>query len=170
MPHFQIHIAKQYLSFSAAHFITYDGHKCETLHGHNYRVRRRLAGSLDENYYVIDFTQVKKLMKGLCDALDHRMLLPQHNPILELQLDSDSITVRYKHRQFVFPREDVLLLPIPNTTAEMLAQYLCGQALTALREMSPAPLAWVELEVEEAPGQSAVYREEFEKPSVTSGQ
>lgn len=163
MPQFQIHIAKQYLSFSAAHFITYDGHKCETLHGHNYQVRLRLAGLLDENYYVIDFTRVKKLMKGLCDALDHRMLLPQHNPILELKQEADSISVRYKHRQFVFPREDVLLLPIPNTTAEMLAQHLGGQALTALREMRSAPLAWVELEVEEAPGQSAVYREDFEE-------
>lgn len=162
MSQFQIHVAKQYLSFSAAHFITYDGHKCETLHGHNYRVRLRLAGSLDENYYVIDFTRVKKLMKSFCDALDHRMLLPQHNPILELTQESDSIRVRYQHRQFVFPREDVLLLPISNTTAEMLAQHLCHQALVALREVNPAPLAWIELEVEEAPGQSAVYREEFE--------
>jgi 6-pyruvoyltetrahydropterin/6-carboxytetrahydropterin synthase len=158
---FQIHIAKHYLGFSAAHFITYDGHKCETLHGHNYRVRLRLEAALDENHYVIDFTRVKKLMKQLCDALDHRMLLPLHNTILELEQTPESVTVRYKHRRFVFPHEDVLLLPLPNTTAEMLAQYLCGQALPALHQMSAAPLKFVEVEVEEAPGQAAVYREEF---------
>ncbi len=161
MPRFQIHIAKQYLSFSAAHFITYDGHKCETLHGHNYRVRLRLEGPLDENYYVIDFTRVKKLMKQLCDELDHRMLLPLRNPILVLEQHPERVEVQYKHRHFVFPREDVLLLPIPNTTAEMLAQYLCGQTLPALRGLSAAPLTFIEVEVEEAPGQSAVYREEF---------
>jgi 6-pyruvoyltetrahydropterin/6-carboxytetrahydropterin synthase len=162
MPTFRIHIAKQYLGFSAAHFITYDGHKCETLHGHNYRVRLRLEGPLDENYYVMDFTRVKKLMKDLCAALDHKMLLPQHNPILQLEQGPDSVAVTYKHRRFVFPCEDVLLLPIPNTTAEMLARYLCGQMLAALSETKPVPLTFIEMEVEEAPGQAAVYREEFE--------
>ena len=61
----------------------------------------------------------------LTDELDHRMLLPLQNSVLKLgEYGDDSVSVTYKHRHFVFPREDVVLLPIPNTTAEMLARYL----------------------------------------------
>ncbi len=164
---FRIHVEKDYLGFASGHFITYDGHKCETLHGHNYRARLELWGPVDENYYVMDFVRVKRMMKKLCDELDHRMLLPLDNPILAVEQSPESVTVRYKHRRFVFPREDVVLLPIPNTTAEMLAQYLCGRALAELRTLGAhAPrLQAIEVEVEESPGQSAVYREALEAPS-----
>ena len=132
---FRIQVEKDYLGFCSGHFITYDGHQCETLHGHNYRARIIIEGPLDENFYVVDFVKVKRMMKGICDELDHRMLLPLHNPLIELELQEDSVSVRYKHRHFLFPREDVVLLPIPNTTAEMLAQYICERALEELRKL-----------------------------------
>ncbi|GBC85515.1 6-carboxy-5,6,7,8-tetrahydropterin synthase [bacterium HR11] len=161
MERFRITIAKEYLGFCAAHFITYEGHLCEALHGHNYHVRITLEGPIDENYYVMDFIRVKKMMKGICDRLDHRMLLPMHNPHLVLETTEDRVSVRYKHRLFVFPREDVVLLPIPNTTAEMLARYLCEQALAELARMRAPSLQMIEVEVEEAPGQSAIYRRDL---------
>ena len=158
---FRIQVEKDYLGFCSGHFITYDGHQCETLHGHNYRARITIEGPLDENFYVVDFVKVKRMMKGICDELDHRMLLPLHNPLIELELQEDSVSVRYKHRHFLFPREDVVLLPIPNTTAEMLAQYICERALEELRKLGARDLRAIEVEVEEAIGQSATYREEL---------
>ena len=161
MSEFRISVEKDYIGFCSGHFITYDGHQCETLHGHNYRARIVLEGPVDENFYVFDFVRVKKLMRRLTDELDHRMMLPLHNPILVLEQTETSVSVRYKHRHFVFPREDVVLLPISNTTAEMLARYLAGRALEELRGMGATALTAIELEVEEAPGQAAVYREEL---------
>ncbi len=161
MSKFHIRVEKDYIGFCAGHFITYDGHQCETLHGHNYRARIALEGPVDENYYVFDFVRVKHMMRRLTDELDHRMLLPLQNPILEMEQREAGISVRYKHRQFVFPREDVVLLPIPNTTAEMLARYLAGRALEELRKLGASKLTAIEIEIEEAPGQSAVYREEL---------
>ena len=35
---FRVQVSKDYLVFASAHFITFRGHQCETLHGHNYRV------------------------------------------------------------------------------------------------------------------------------------
>jgi 6-pyruvoyltetrahydropterin/6-carboxytetrahydropterin synthase len=161
MSQFHIRVEKDYIGFSSGHFITYDGHQCETLHGHNYRARIALEGPVDENYYVFDFVRVKRMMRRLTDELDHRMLLPLQNTILQLEQDETSISVRYKHRLFVFPLEDVVLLPIPNTTAEMLARYLAGRALEELRSLGATKLTAIEIEVEESPGQSAVYREEL---------
>lgn len=158
---FLIQVEKDYIGFSSGHFITYDGHQCETLHGHNYRARISLEGPLDENFYVVDFVRIKRMMKMICDELDHRVLLPLNNPLIELEQQAESIAVCYKHRRFLFPREDVVLLPIPNTTAEMLATHICGRALEELQNLGVGHLSWIEIEVEESPGQSAVYREEL---------
>ena len=43
MPNYAVRITKDYLVFSAGHFITYNGDVCERLHGHNYRVAAEVA-------------------------------------------------------------------------------------------------------------------------------
>lgn len=156
MESFYIHVAKDYLNFCAGHFITYDGHQCEALHGHNYRVRITLAGPLDENHYVVDFVRLKKMLKRLCDDLDHRVLLAAHNPHLQVEHTPTEVTVRYAHRRYVFPVEDVVVLPIANTTAELLAHYLNTRARAELPKLSPVQCTRVEVEVEETPGQAGV--------------
>ncbi len=98
-------------------------------------------------------------MKRIVDELDHRMLLPLHNPLLQLQEEEDGIWVRYKERRFFFPRSDVVLLPIPNTTAEMLARHLCGRVKQELSQRGTLLLTEIAIEVEESFGQSAIYRE-----------
>src|SRR5207249_1961857 len=108
MESFRIHVAKDYLVFSAGHFITYGGHLCEPLHGHNYRVGVVLEGALDENWYVFDFVTLKRLMKRLVDQLDHRMLLPLDNPLIALAENEGHITATYQERHYTFPRSDVV--------------------------------------------------------------
>ncbi len=158
---FRIHVEKDYLVFCSGHFITYDGHQCETLHGHNYRASISLEGAVDQNFYILNFVDVKRMMKQICDELDHRMLLPLYNDLIELEQHEESVSVRYKQRHFLFPREDVVLLPIPNTTAEMLAQYVCKRAIEELRKGGVQHLRAIEVEVEESIGQSATYCEEL---------
>ncbi len=126
MREYKIVVEKDYLVFCCGHFITYS-ETCEALHGHNYRARVELEGGLDENWEVWDFVSLKKLMRRLVDEMDHRMLLPLQNPALTLSEEGDGIQVLYKDRRYLFPKRDVVLLPIPNTTAEMLATYLLGR-------------------------------------------
>ena len=158
---FRVSVTKDYLVFASAHFITFAGHRCESLHGHNYRAGITLEGAIDEeSWYVVDFSVVKKLMRRLCDAIDHRVLLPLENPKIEVSERGDSVHVAVAGRpRYVFPREDCALLPIPNTTVEMLARYLTREVLGELRQMGVGYLTAVELEVEENFGQSAIYRE-----------
>ena len=44
-----------YLVFCSGHFISYEGDKCERLHGHNYRATVEIEGDLNEDSYVFDF-------------------------------------------------------------------------------------------------------------------
>ena len=160
---FRVSVTKDNIIFASAHFITFHGHRCETLHGHNYRTRVSVEGGLDpETAFVIDFAELKQLMKRLVDEIDHRVLLPLQNPKLQIKEEGDSVTVAYEGAtRYMFPKRDCALLPIPNTTVEMLAQYLAERARRELQQTGGAAVALtvVEVEVEETFGQSATYRE-----------
>lgn len=163
MGHYHIRVEKDHTGFSAAHFITYDGHACEELHGHNYRVAVSLEGALDENAYVFNFVPLKHMLRDIVNRIDHKMLLARDNPLLRIEMDGESVIVDYsaKRKHYVFPRVEVVLLPIPNTTAEMLATWLCGQLRESLRAHDARNLRSIEIEVEESAGQRAFYREEW---------
>ena len=157
---FRVSVTKDYLVFASAHFITFPGHRCEGLHGHNYRVAVTLDGQLDEEiWYVFDFVTLKHIMKRLCDEIDHKVLLPLQNPKLQIAEGEESVTVAYEGKpRYVFPRADCALLPVPNTTAEMLAELLASRLRVELEATGARGLTAIEMEVEENFGQSAVYR------------
>ena len=160
---FRVAVTKDNLVFASAHFITFAGHRCETLHGHNYRPRVVIEGELDPDaHYVFDFVELKRLMKRLTDEIDHKVLLPLQNPKLQISEQDDAVTVGYEGRpRYRFPKIDCALLPIPNTTVEMLAQYLAGRVRQELVASGAVHLRAIEMEIEETFGQSATYRESF---------
>ena len=159
--HFRVQVSKDYLVFASAHFITFRGHQCETLHGHNYRVGIAVEGAVDdEAFFVLDFSILKQITRRLVDEIDHKVLLPLRNPKLAFHEEGDRLRVDYfGEPTYVFPRRDCALLEIQNTTAEMLAQYLGTQVRDELVRSGYRHLTLLELEVEENYGQSATYRE-----------
>jgi 6-pyruvoyltetrahydropterin/6-carboxytetrahydropterin synthase len=159
MTAYRIHVTKDYLTFSSGHFITYDGHECERLHGHNYRVGVTVEGPLSASRYVLNFVVVKRTMKRLTDELDHRVLLATRNPLIRVREEGDQVTAEVKGRRYMFPRDDVVLIPIENTTAELLATHLAGRFREVLETLGERSLTAIEIEVEESTGQSAIYRE-----------
>ena len=63
------------LCFSAAHQLRGYGGKCESLHGHNWRVRVSVrAKELDHLGMVIDFKDLKGAMEKVLDRLDHHLI------------------------------------------------------------------------------------------------
>ena len=161
---FQVRVTKDYLVFCSGHFISYDGDKCERLHGHNYRAAVEIEGTLDENHYVFDFIALKNHTKAITDELDHRMMLPTRSRVISLEELPRSVRVRYKDREWVFPREDCVLLPIENTTAELLARYIGERLREDLRKTYHYVPAALRVEVEESFGQSATY--EWSEPEA----
>jgi 6-pyruvoyltetrahydropterin/6-carboxytetrahydropterin synthase len=159
--HFRVQVSKDYLVFASAHFITFRGHQCETLHGHNYRVGVAVEGSVDdEAFFVLDFSVLKQITRRFVDEIDHKVLLPTGNPKLAFHEDGDRVRVDYfGEPTYVFPKRDCAMLPIQNSTAEMLAQYLGQRVAEELSRSGYTHLSLLELEVEENYGQSATYRE-----------
>ena len=157
---YRVSVTKDYLVFSSAHFITFAGHRCEGLHGHNYRVRVTVEGALNkEAWFVFDFVELKGIMKRLCDEIDHLVLLPTRSERVGVVEQGETVSVSVDGKpRYLFPRKDCALLPIPNTTVEMLAQLLTERLHGELTTMGARGLTAIEMEVEENFGQSAVYR------------
>ena len=62
-------------SFAAGHFLRNYKGKCENPHGHNYKVRVTLQGrELDAAGLLLDFKQLKDVMKPTIGYLDHQMI------------------------------------------------------------------------------------------------
>ena len=152
---YKVRVSKDYLVFCSGHFITYAGGLCERLHGHNYRTAVEVEDDLDENQYVFDFIALKDLTRAITDELDHRMLLPTQNALIRLEEDGTNWLVRYRGRRWSFPREECVLLPIANTTAELLADYIAGRLREELKARGLAVPRVIRVEVEESFGQSA---------------
>jgi len=62
-------------SFAAGHYLRNYKGKCENPHGHNYKVRVTLQGrELDAAGLLLDFKDLKMVMKPTINRLDHQMM------------------------------------------------------------------------------------------------
>ncbi len=144
--------------FSAAHFATYRG-GCEPLHGHSYEVIGEVAGSLTDDSWVVDFTELKAVLRGIARELDHRFMLQARSRVLDVLETEPAWKVRTPAGLgYVFPKADVVALPVDNSTAERLAQWFSGRVWEALQERLLANVDSVIIEICEGPGQRASHR------------
>lgn len=158
---YKVRVSKDYLVFCAGHFITYAGNQCERIHGHNYRVAVEVEDDLDANHYVFDFIALKELTLALVEELDHRMLLPTESRLITLKEDGPNWLVKYGERRWSFPIDECALLPIANTTAELLAGYLADRLRQSMLDGGLKLPRLVRVEVEECFGQSATVEQEW---------
>jgi 6-pyruvoyltetrahydropterin/6-carboxytetrahydropterin synthase len=131
---YHVRLAKEQFTFCAAHFITFAGNICERLHGHNYHVAVEVYGPLDENHYVIDFIALRDALMAITRELDHHVLLPMEHPAIKVVADSREVTATFEDRRWVFPLGDCVLLPVPNTTAELVARYIGERLLVDIEQ------------------------------------
>ncbi len=155
---FAVRVYPSVLRFNAAHFITYDD-TCENLHGHNFHVRIEARGKNSKDAFVVDFVKLSEIAAGICDTLHDKVLLPGNSHEVELRHERGVVHVASYDKQFSFPEANCCILPVANTTAEMLAWYVCDRLLSELGEGDGiGQLSEVEVAVEEADQQWGVYR------------
>jgi 6-pyruvoyltetrahydropterin/6-carboxytetrahydropterin synthase len=108
--------------FSAAHFIS---EISEGLHGHNFKVIVRVFGGLGENFMVLDFRDVEAVLAEICEEMDHKIIVPEKSKDIKIMKSEDSIELKLSDKKrYVFPKKDVVLLPIESNTTELIAYYI----------------------------------------------
>ncbi len=159
MERWSIQLEKQAHKFSAAHFLIFPDGTAERLHGHNYRVFVEIEAQLSEHGLVLDFIQVKPVIKELVDELDEHWLIPGEHPTLRADRRDDGVVeVRFAERYYAAPAEDVIILPLNNISAENLATWMGRELRRRLRErFSDIDVRRLRFAVEETAGQRGVY-------------
>ena len=164
---FTVRLRKAVHVFCAGHFITLTDELCEAVHGHNWLVGADVEGRPDAHGMVVDFIKLRDLLSAITARLDHRMLLPTRNRLLDVSTAPGpdvngspgpaEVTVRFQNRRWVFPADECVLLPIENTTAEWLARWIGRELLDAMAAVGDPITGCLRIEVDECLGQSAVW-------------
>lgn len=162
MERWSITISKEYFKFSAAHFLIFPDGSSERLHGHNYRVQCEVEARLTRFGLVLDFKEVKPVVRQLCDELDEHWLIPGEHAELRYHHREDGVTeVRYRGLYYAAPTADVIVLPINNTSSENLATWFGRELCQRIsRRFEDLDMARLRVSIEETSGQAGVYHYE----------
>lgn len=117
-------------TFAAGHYLRDYKGKCENPHGHNYRVRVTLTGQeLDKAGLLVDFKDLKELMKPVIERLDHQMM------------------------------NDLAPFATVNPSAENLARHFYEETAAKLKSVTNGRVRVKEVTVWETDSTTATYRE-----------
>ncbi|MCO6459790.1 MAG: 6-carboxytetrahydropterin synthase [Saprospiraceae bacterium] len=100
-------VAKTF-KWEAAHRLPWHSGKCRHLHGHSYKMTVEFEGQQDENGFVIDFNEIKKIVEPYIDQIDHSTIIAEKDTELKQVFDEKA------WRYFILPFD---------TTAENLCLY-----------------------------------------------
>ena len=201
------------LRFSSAHIIPVHS-SCGFIHGHSYFVDVEIEGERSGNYeFVVDFKDVKNIVRSICKNLDHRVLIPINNKNMKFKCiancesndsnadgsdnensadnnsnngepDNDSdingfhddyvdsyklsvldfcnkdyVEFIIENKEYKFPMEDCVLLPLKHSSAEELSEYFANIVFEDLKEKR-YKIDSVAVCVNEGIGQGAFFKKE----------
>lgn len=142
-----VEIGGEDFRFCAAHTGLHDG-RFESLHGHTYIPVLTLHGRLDGAGMVMDFRAIKTVLREVILPLRSRTLLAGEATEVSLVRDGDTIQMSCGRKSYSLPAEDVVVLPVGNTTTEELAGYMLKRIVPKLN----GSVRRVELRLLESPG------------------
>lgn len=129
MPSIRVDGWRSGIRFDAAHVIPHHP-KCGRLHGHTYALHAEVHGEVDPaSGFVVDFGEVKRVLREIADRLDHHVLVQAKSPHFTVVERGDAVEFAIGAKRYVVPRADAELLPIEATTAENLAEHVADEIL-----------------------------------------
>lgn len=155
------------LRFNASHFLSFpvqsdsalDAWAAEPVHGHDFYIRLRIEGPLDESSCVVDFLAVIRAIKTIARDWDHDLILARNTRGARFITSGDKTTILYEvapKLQYTVPTDSIRWLDGSNVSAEEIALELLAELL---EKFDSEGLLYFErdayrfeLRLEEAPG------------------
>ena len=117
------------LKFSAGHFTVFSKTERETLHGHNYYIGAEITAALDQAGITFDYRFIREKLREICHHLNCKFMLPTQSPYVTIEQNDSHIYALFNGQKIPFLMDDVILLPIKNTTLEELSDWILAECL-----------------------------------------
>lgn len=153
-----IFVTKDAYKFSAAHWTVFPDGSKEALHGHNYMVGLRVRVRDTHFASMVDFRLLKRALRPLCEAWDEKIMLPTRNPHVTIKDLGVEYEVIACGKRYVFPKDETVLVPCENISAEQLAEVFGMLYTQSIGQEYPkvfAQLVTYEITISETAGQGA---------------
>lgn len=150
----QIDVHKESLHFSCAHFTIFSENSRENLHGHNYRVRATVTGTISDNGMCFDYNELKSILAEYCGRLDEHTLIPKQSPYLHVSEEFEHYRLKFADESMLLCKRDVVLMDIKNITVEELARWFLQELLVDSRFIS-LPIHRFALSIASGPSEHA---------------
>ena len=141
--------------FSAGHFTIFSAVRREKMHGHNFNVYALITAEIKENGMAFDYAIYKIKILELCKKLNGYFLLPTESPYLKVETQADSYIAHFNQEKLIFPKLDVILLPVRNITIEELATWFLEQLTTDQPAIAEHYIQAITIKVSSSVGQCA---------------
>lgn len=134
-------------TWSASHLLP--GHyKCSRMHGHNYVMDIEINSNTIKNGMIVDFVEIKKMVRQMIEKYDHRLLLPDpKQPFMEIKYmnyeNEQFVHLKYtgledEIKQYTIPASDAVIMEdVDFVTAENLSEYFKKQIEEIVYSLNP---------------------------------
>ena len=120
--------------FHVAHRVSGAPYGLNRLHGHTYEVRVEVVGEYQRGEIVFPFEKVMDILRDCIAGMNNKVLLAKDGGNV-CKYEGDFIRyVSADGKQYSFPKEDVMLLPVNEVTAEAITEYLLNRIIEKVRE------------------------------------
>lgn len=111
------------ISTETGHRLTNYSGRCAHMHGHSYRWEVTVSGAANNNGMVMDFKDLKKILKETVDTLDHAFVFHTKDPLV-LQLGKEGVKALLLSTENT---EGRLYFTPFNPTVENLVEWQAGK-------------------------------------------
>lgn len=131
----------------------------ETLHGHNYNVSLKVKGHIQNDGYVVDFSILKKIVKNICNTIDHRFIIPTNSDVLKIEKINNNFQITCEDNSvYSFPQNDCVEIPIKHSSTEEIGHYILNKVIDAIGMdfLKSRSVTYIEISVSESLTQKAI--------------
>lgn len=119
--------------FHVAHRISGVGYCLDRLHGHTYEVELRII-SKGGATFIYPFESMIDILYECVSPLTNKVLLAEGgNNVVKVE-DKEITYISADGKRYMFPKEDVFLMPVEEVTAEALAIYLLNEVTDRMKK------------------------------------
>lgn len=130
-----IELFREDLHFSAGHFTIFSATEREKMHGHNYHVHAFITTLVEKDGIQFDYRFYHQKLMVICKQLNLCFLLPSESRFLKIEEHGNYYHAHFDQEMLPFLKNDVVILPIANTTVEEISHWFIQQLIQDKNEL-----------------------------------